>query len=272
MESSRRGPAPEASGPIPHPDEIGALRSLALAVRTRIITGLLLALPIALTFWILYWLYSTLQAMVLTPMTHLYVYVRQEPAPLWWDRWIAPPIAAFLILVLLYIMGLLVRTSVLRAVEWVLLHVPVVTPIYRALRNVSQSVASQMQTQRAQRVVLVEFPHPGLRALAFVTNTLHDTQTGRTILCVCVLTGVMPPAGFTLYVPEESVTEVDWSVNQCLQAILSGGITSPASIQFFAGPHVSGAHGPIIDAHGHPIEPPTQAPETVDGSAPGILS
>jgi uncharacterized membrane protein len=93
-----------------------------------------------------------------------------------------------------------------------------------------------------------------MRALAFVTNELRDATTDRTILCVCVLTGVVPPAGFTLFVPEESVTDVDWTVNQTLQAILSGGISAPAAVHFFRGLDVSQAAGPIIDPHGHPIE------------------
>lgn len=84
-------------------------------------------------------------------------------------------------------------------------------------------------------MVLVEFPNPGMRSLAFVTNTLHDEATGQTILCVCVLTGVMPPAGFTLFVPEENVTDVAWSMNQTLQVILSGGITAPPTISYFPG-------------------------------------
>lgn len=253
--------AAPTSNPASGLNEVGALRALVLAIRTRIISGLLLALPIALTFWILYWLYSSLQAIVLGPMTRLYVSIRHVDPPPWWDRWAAPPIAAALILVLLYLLGLFVRSSALAAVDWVLFRVPVVTTIYRALRNVSQSLANQMQKQQYQRVVLVEFPHPGIRALAFVTNTLQDAATGQTILCVCVLTGVMPPAGFTLYVPEDKVIDVAWSANECLQAILSGGMTSPASIHFFNGQVVPGGTGPIIDTRGKPIEPQHPAPE-----------
>ena len=96
-------------------------------------------------------------------------------------------------------------------------------------------------------------------ALAFVTNTLRDATTDRTILCVTLLTGVMPPSGFTLFVPEENVTDIDWSMNQTLQAILSGGITAPASIHYFEGVRVAST-GPILDPQGHPIL--TQVPET----------
>ena len=84
-------------------------------------------------------------------------------------------------------------------------------------------------------MVLVEFPHPGTRSLGLVTNSLRDVTTGRTILTVCVLTGLMPPAGFTLFVPEESVTNIAWSVNETLQSILSGGITAPVDDPLFRG-------------------------------------
>ena len=173
----------------------------------------------------------------------------------WWDEVGIPILAVVLVLCLLYLMGLFVRSWVRYAVDWVLLRVPVVTPIYKALSNVFQSFGEQMHGQRFKRVVLVEFPHPGMRALAFVTNSLHDATTDRTILCVCVLTGVMPPAGFTLFVPEEAVHDIDWTVHQTLQAILSGGITAPAAIHFFEGFHVPTTTGPIIDSPGQSIAP-----------------
>ena len=106
------------------------------------------------------------------------------------------------------------------------------------MSNVFESVGKQLDggsSQMFQRVVLVEFPHPGCRALAFVTNTLEDVTTHRKILCVCVLTGVMPPSGFTLYVPEDQVTDLNWTMNQSLQSILSGGITSPPTIHYYGG-------------------------------------
>ena len=68
-----------------------------------------------------------------------------------------------------------------------------------------------------------------------MTNSLRDVTTGKTILTVYVLTGVMPPTGFTLFVPEESVTSIAWTVNETLQAILSGGITAPPTIHFSEG-------------------------------------
>ncbi len=219
------------------PPAAGPLRALLLAIRTRIISGLVLALPIVLTFWIVYWLYTTLTNGVLDPLAQAIGPWFQAPwaQTLWWKRFVNPLIAGVLVLCLLYFLGWVARSWVSRVIEAVLLRVPVVTTIYQALSNVFQSLADQFQQPQFQRVVLVAFPHPGSRALAFVTNSLRDAATGKTILSVCVLTGVFPPAGFTLFFPEESVTELDWSVNETLQTILSGGITAPATIHFSGG-------------------------------------
>jgi uncharacterized membrane protein len=222
----------EAVAPTPSPTP-----SLMHSIRSRIISGLVLALPIVLTFWIVYWLYTTVTAGVLDPLARVIGPLFQAPwaQTLWWRRFVMPLLAGALILSFLYFLGWVASSWVSRLIEGVLLRVPVVTTIYKALSNVSRSLASQFQQSQTQRVVLVDFPHPGSRAVAFVTNSLRDAATGKTILCVCVLTGVFPPAGFTLFVPEESVTELDMPVPQALQVIMSGGITAPSTIPFSQG-------------------------------------
>jgi uncharacterized membrane protein len=233
-------------------------------LRNRLVSGLLFGLPIVITFWIVYWLLMTLEKFVLDPLAgvahRLHAWVRHSPAlqtlelPDWWYNIASPVLAIVLAVVILYTLGLLFRSWIDRTIEWFLLHVPIVATIYRAVRNVVASLGNQLQAGSGfKRVVLVEFPHPGVRSLGLVTNALHDATTGRTILTVCVLTGVMPPAGFTLFVPETSVTNIAWNVNETLQAILSGGITSPSTIHYFEGlaaPAALGG-GPIVDTHGN---------------------
>ena len=229
--------------------------------RNRLISGLVFALPIAITFSIVYWLLVTLQRFVLNPLARLtasiQAYFRHYPAlenlPEWWYDVASPLLAICLGIATLYFLGLALRSWVYRSVEWFLLHVPVVNTIYRAVRNVVESLGSQFQGGTGfKRVVLVEFPHPGMRSLGLVTNSLRDATSGRTILTVCVMTGVMPPTGFTLFVPEDSVTNIAWNVNETLQAILSGGITTPHTIHYDEGlrtPLPPGG-GPLVDSHG----------------------
>jgi uncharacterized membrane protein len=237
-------------------DGAAAIRAVVDSMRTRIISGLILALPIALTFWIIYQLYLALKKTVLDPATYVVGQLlgfREGFNPNGtWEQYLSPLIAIVLVASLLYILGLFARSGLRRAVDWVLLHLPGVTTIYKAISSVVQSLDSHGQGSSFQRVVLVEFPHPGSKALGFVTKTLTDVTTEQTILCVCVLTGVVPPAGFTLYIPQERVTDVDWSVNQALQSILSGGINTPTTIHYTQGLKVPPC-GPIVDGLGHPI-------------------
>lgn len=232
--------APPSPGTSETPDAVGAGRGLINSIQSRIISGLILALPIALTFWIVFWLYSTLRQVILDPTAALVQRLLgreiNHPLGFWWNQVVSPAIAMVLVLTFLYFLGLFVRSRLHRSIDWVMFRLPVVTTIYKGLSNVFQSLGDHFQRgQQFKRVVLVEFPHPGARSLGFVTNTLKDATTGKSIVSVCVLTGVMPPTGFTLFVPEESVTDINWSVNQTLQAIVSGGITAPTSIHYFQG-------------------------------------
>jgi uncharacterized membrane protein len=222
------------------------LGSPLASFRARIISGLIFSLPIVITLWIVYWIFMTLERFLLYPLAvvvnRIHAWLRDYPAlqeldlPQWWYNVGSPVLAILLALASLYLMGLIFRSWLYRTLEWFLLRVPIVATIYRAVRNVVESLGSQFRGGgEFKRVVLVPFPHPGSRSLGLVTNSLRDVTTGRTILTVCVLTGVMPPAGFTLFVPEESVTNIAWSVNETLQSIISGGITAPSSIHFFEG-------------------------------------
>src|SRR5215210_7909216 len=108
---------------MPAIDEIGALRALYGAIKSRIFSGLLLALPFAITIWIIYWLYATLQGIVLDPIAHLINThaiggQAREGLPFWWDRIVAPLIAISLVLVALYFLGYFVRTRVAHLFDW----------------------------------------------------------------------------------------------------------------------------------------------------------
>jgi uncharacterized membrane protein len=252
-------PAVPQTSPSDHPHG-----SMFHGFRNRLISGLVFALPIAITFSIVYWLLLTLERFVLNPLakltTWLQAYFRNYPAlqnlPDWWYDVVSPLLAILLGVFTLYFLGLALRSWVYRTVAWFLLHVPVVATIYRAVRNVVESLGSQLQSGAGfKRVVLVEFPHPGMRSLGLVTNSLRDVTTGRTILTVYIMTGFMPPAGFTLFVPEESVTNIAWNVNDTLQAIISAGITAPPTIHYYEGLRMPLPPGPghIIDPRGNAL-------------------
>ncbi len=72
-------------------------------------------------------------------------------------------------------------------------------------------------------------------------------HTHRKILCVYVPTTPVPTSGYMLLVPEDEVVDVNWDLQETLQAIVSGGITVPRDV--------------IYDRH--PIALPESAPKSV---------
>jgi uncharacterized membrane protein len=148
----------------------------------------------------------------------------------------APLIALLTVIFILYVLGLLVRSGLVRAIDAVLLRVPVVTVVYNVARNVVRSLQGEPDFSRFQRVVLVAFPHPGMRVPAFVTASCRDELTGKRILCVYVPTTPVPASGYMILVPEEEVTELDWTVEETVRAIISGGISTPATLRYYGAP------------------------------------
>jgi uncharacterized membrane protein len=204
-----------------------------------VLSGLLLALPLALTIWIVYQAYGFVRGLLLDPLSQIVTgaVARSEGGalPAWWVQWVAPLVAACLVLLLLYILGYFVSSRIARAVDWLMAHLPGVDLVYKALRDVFASLNKQRLAAKPQRVVLVPFPHPGTKALAIVNQELKETGTGRSILCVFVMTSVVPPAGFTLFVPESDVVDAGWPLNTMFQTILSGGLTAPPAIPYETG-------------------------------------
>ncbi|GIW89478.1 MAG: membrane protein [Isosphaeraceae bacterium] len=212
---------------------------LLAAIRRRIISGLIFALPVAITIWVVYWLISTIQAVVLDPVAWL---VRSlvrpeqiEAMPDWWRRFVSPLAAGILVLVFLYFLGYFGRTRLYRALEWVILRVPIVTVIYKAVRSVFASLDQRRPSEKFKRVVLIPFPNREAMAPAFVTRAVEETGSGRRVLIVYVPYAPLPTQGILVAVPEDQVVDLDWDVNQMMQVVISFGLSAPATMRAGAG-------------------------------------
>ena len=114
-------------------------------------------------------------------------------------------LAAFgLVIGVLFIAGMFFRSRLHRFVDWFLNSVPGVSVVYSAVSKVINAISSSNDDRgKFKRVVLVQFPHPGMKAPAFVTGECRDAQTGKTILSVYVPTTPVPTSGYMLLVEQE---------------------------------------------------------------------
>jgi uncharacterized membrane protein len=81
-------------------------------------------------------------------------------------------------------------------------------------------------------VVLVDFPHKEMKSVGLVTRILKEEGTGRELAAVYVPTTPNPTSGYLEIVPIEMLTPTDWTVDQAMSFIISGGAVSPESVPF----------------------------------------
>ncbi len=213
--------------------------SLVRLIRNRIIAGVFVLLPIYITYAVLHWLYDTLYTIALKPISAWlrYAWNFDENDTSWALTISLSAAALFLVCAVLYVAGMFFRSRLHQLVNWILLNVPGVSTIYSAVIKVFDALSnSAPDKRRFKRVVLVQFPHAGMKAPAFVTNECIEETTGKTILCVYVPTTPVPTSGYMLMVPEEEVVDLNWDLEETLQAIVSGGIAVPDRVTYFAEP------------------------------------
>jgi uncharacterized membrane protein len=229
--------------------------------RERILAGLLLALPLLITLWILGWLYSLLERELIDPVVGLLLWklkwtTSSTELPYWFEKYVAPLLAILLVVGILYVLDLLAESRLSHGVGWTLRRMPVISQIYNPVNQIFQSLEKQPDQQRPQRMVLVTFPHPGVKLPAFVTATCRDVDTQKTLLCVYIPTTPVPTSGFFLLVPEDEATDLNWNTEQTLQAVMSGGLVCPKEVTFFKDRHHADNPAPPPVPGGPPQSPP----------------
>jgi len=119
---------------------------------------------------------------------------------------------------------------ILSWLETLVLRVPLAGTVYSSARKLLDIL--QTKPGNTQRVVLINFPNKNMKAVGLVTRILHDEGTGRELAAVYVPTTPNPTSGYLEIVPMDEITPTDWTVDQAMSFIISGGATAPDSISF----------------------------------------
>jgi uncharacterized membrane protein len=212
-------------------------RGFGVSIRNRIVSGILLLLPFAVTILVIRWLFDLVFKLINPVVVKVLGFVGQIPQigaiPSTEISAIVTILTIFLILFFLYLVGSVARWVLVRrfveAGEAILLKIPLVRTIYSATQQVVKAVSLPGKGS-FKSVVLVEFPRPGYKAVGFLTGTLTDVQ-GRKFYKVFIPTTPNPTTGFFEIIPAEDVIETTLSVEDAFSMIISGGLVSPPNFQ-----------------------------------------
>jgi len=114
--------------------------------------------------------------------------------------------------------------------ERVMDKVPVLRGLYKALKQILETVLAQ-QSNAFREAVLVEYPRRGMWVIAFITGrTKGEVQslTQEKVINLFVPTTPNPTSGFLIFVPENDIVPLSMSVEEAMKMVISGGIVTPA--------------------------------------------
>jgi uncharacterized membrane protein len=206
-------------------------------IKGYIITGILVMIPIWITWLVFSFLFNQLSKFGRPWVRGLSRGLEQTtPTMAEWllTPWFQSILAALITLLLLYLLGWfttrVLGRRLVAVVELLIGRIPLVQTVYGATKKLISTL--QQKPDQVQRVVLIEFPTPEMRAVGFVTQILTDEKTGRKLAAVYVPTTPNPTSGYLEIVPLERIVSTDWSVDEAMTFIISGGTVSPGGINY----------------------------------------
>jgi len=238
MPTSPDTSAPAAAAPAKPVAPKPSLQKLFLA-------GLLTLLPIWLTWVVVKFVFvllSDISQPLMGPLLENLANTNRQLA--WLDEpWVRTVLALLATVAVILFAGVMARRVIgqrlLRWFEALIQRIPLASIVYSSARQLLDIL--QTKPDGTQRVVLVDFPHKEMKSIGFVTRVIREHGTGRELAAVYVPTTPNPTSGYLEIVPVEKITPTDWSVDQAMSFIISGGAVAPDTIPFSPPPVVENA-------------------------------
>lgn len=159
---------------------------------------------------------------------HRYVQLRYMP------RSLVVPVFLIVFTTALYFLGRLFTLGLGRwfvhGFDRAILRIPVVNKVYGGVKQVTDFAFSERDIE-FNRVVAIQYPREGIWSLGFVTgNSMREISeaTGEPMLSVLMPTSPMPMTGFTVTIKKSEAIDLNLTVDEAIQFVVSCGVVVPA--------------------------------------------
>lgn len=152
----------------------------------------------------------------------------------WLRRWQVAVISFCVLVLAMYLLGKLIAARVGRILwsnmEVVINHVPILRTVYSSVKQVTNFVFGESDELEYTRVVALEYPRKGMWSIGFATGEnmvgIRDAA-GEPVISVFMPTSPFPGTGFTVTLPRKDAIDVNVTVDQAFQFIVSCGVVVP---------------------------------------------
>jgi len=185
------------------------------------LTGILTILPILATIYLVVWLFTAVERFLGRQL--LFVIP---------DEYYRAGMGLLAALVLIFLVGLLMRAWLFRQViklgESLLLKIPLIKVVYRALKDLF-GLFSDDQNSEALQVVSVHLPGTNMRLFGFLTRSDFSDMpkgVGNDDEVAVYLPMSYQVGGYTVLMPRNQVAPVPMSREEAMRFVLTAGLKS----------------------------------------------
>jgi uncharacterized membrane protein len=151
----------------------------------------------------------------------------------WLPKRYVVPLFLCIFLLVLYLLGKFMAAGVGRffvhRIERLIHRLPLVSNVYSSIKQVTDFIFSEREMQYT-RVVAIEYPRRGIWTLAFVTGegmTDIRAATDEPVVSAFVPHSPMPFTGFAVTVKKSETVDLNITVDQAIQWVVSCGVVIP---------------------------------------------
>ncbi len=210
------------------------LREPFIRLRNLFFSGMLVILPIGATIWLVMFLLDFYNDIYFWFTDLLSKRMNFEISPKFEESWIPEnAIGLVFIIAIISLIGfitqLYVGRKLLHLFELILSKIPIISNIYQALKQISETIMGR-RSRIFEGVVILEYPRKGIYSLAFLTGKdkhIFENYVDEKLIYIFLPTTPNPTSGFFLIVPEESLIPVDLTVEEAMKMVVSSGMVTP---------------------------------------------
>ncbi len=216
------------------PEKTGITGSFKRLIRRRLVAGLLVILPIYVTYFVIKLLIGLLGGVLSPVVEKIIVFLEGSPPSNAVEEFVVAVMAFILALAVLYFIGMLAANLagkyLINFYESILNRMPIVKNIYASSKQLLHLV-SLPSREAFKRVVIIDYPRVGMKAVAFVTGSIKS-KDGTELTSIFIPTTPNPTSGFLIYLPESDIVETNMTIEEGMKLVFSGGILVPEEIGF----------------------------------------
>lgn len=194
------------------------LKTIGSLIRTYLLTGVFMLIPVAITLYIIYFIFQFSDGILGGALAERIGYQ-------------IPGMGLILTALICLSVGMIAQNYVgkriIKGIDASMEKIPVVKSLYTGIKQVGNVIMQQNKSE-FKRVVLLEYPKADCWALGFVTADfmypINDERVAKNLVSIFVPTTPNPTSGFMLIISKDKIVDLNIDIEIAMKIVISGGL------------------------------------------------